>query len=155
LALGDRLYRESCAACHGLEAKGVANLGNQLAGADFVSSKSDAELLDVIVKGRDLNDPENTTGLVMPRVAADPILVTRTCWPSSPLCARSLSARIPIKESPFVSTPITAIAHNASAAALYGVYLAGLRSTYGREYTAPVVHPAAVGGRRRKAQHSG
>lgn len=66
IARGGQLFRESCAACHGIDARGVQNLGNQLAGSDFVNSKTDAELLAVVRKGRDLTDPENTTGLVMP-----------------------------------------------------------------------------------------
>ena len=74
LARGDQLFRESCAACHGIDARGVANLGNQLAGSDFVNGKTDAELLAVIRKGRDLTDPENTTGLVMPPSGGRPDL---------------------------------------------------------------------------------
>jgi disulfide bond formation protein DsbB/mono/diheme cytochrome c family protein len=66
LERGGQLYREACAACHGIDAKGVANLGNQLAGSEFVAGKTDAELLAMIREGRDLNHPENTTGLVMP-----------------------------------------------------------------------------------------
>ena len=74
IARGGQLFRESCAACHGIDARGVANLGNQLAGSDFVNGKTDAELLAVIRKGRDLNDPENTTGLVMPPSGGRPDL---------------------------------------------------------------------------------
>jgi mono/diheme cytochrome c family protein len=68
------LYRESCAACHGIDAQGVANLGNQLAGSDYLNSKTDAELLAMIREGRDLNHPENTTGLVMPPSGGRPDL---------------------------------------------------------------------------------
>jgi disulfide bond formation protein DsbB len=74
LARGDQLYRESCAACHGIDAKGVANLGNQLAGSDYVNGKTDAELLAAIREGRDLTHPENTTGLVMPPSGGRPDL---------------------------------------------------------------------------------
>jgi disulfide bond formation protein DsbB len=74
LALGAQLYRDSCAACHGLNAEGVANLGNQLRGADYVNGKSDAELLAIIREGRDLTHPENTTGLVMPPSGGRPDL---------------------------------------------------------------------------------
>jgi disulfide bond formation protein DsbB len=66
LERGVQLYRESCAACHGINAEGVVNLGNQLAGSDYLNSKTDAELLAMIREGRELNHPENTTGLVMP-----------------------------------------------------------------------------------------
>jgi disulfide bond formation protein DsbB/mono/diheme cytochrome c family protein len=74
VARGGQLYRESCVACHGIDAKGVVNLGNQLAGSDFVNGKTDAELLAVVRKGRDLSDPENTTGLVMPPSGGRPDL---------------------------------------------------------------------------------
>jgi disulfide bond formation protein DsbB/mono/diheme cytochrome c family protein len=72
--LGGQLYRESCAACHGIDANGVVNLGNQLAGSDFVNDKTDAELLALIREGRDLSHPENTTGLVMPPSGGRPDL---------------------------------------------------------------------------------
>ncbi len=71
---GGQLFRESCAACHGIDAKGVANLGNQLAGSDFVNGKTDAELLAVVRAGRDLTSPDNTTGLVMPPSGGRPDL---------------------------------------------------------------------------------
>jgi disulfide bond formation protein DsbB len=71
---GEQLYLESCAACHGIDALGVVNLGNQLAGSDYLNSKTDAELLAMIREGRDLNHPENTTGLVMPPSGGRPDL---------------------------------------------------------------------------------
>ena len=74
VARGGQLFRESCAACHGIDAKGVVNLGNQLAGSDFVNGKTDAELLEVVRKGRDLSDPANTTHLVMPPSGGRPDL---------------------------------------------------------------------------------
>jgi disulfide bond formation protein DsbB len=73
-ARGGQLYLESCAACHGIDAKGVVNLGNQLAGSDYVNSKTDAELLAMIRAGRELNHPDNTTGLVMPPSGGRPDL---------------------------------------------------------------------------------
>jgi disulfide bond formation protein DsbB/cytochrome c5 len=66
LASGDKLYREACAACHGLDAKGVTNLGKPLVGSEFLASNSDKQVLAVIKEGRDLSSPLNTTGLVMP-----------------------------------------------------------------------------------------
>jgi mono/diheme cytochrome c family protein len=74
LARGDRLYRESCVACHGVDAKGVANLGNPLVGTPFMAATGDLELLAAIRKGRDLSDPANTTGLVMPPSGGRPDL---------------------------------------------------------------------------------
>lgn len=74
LQRGDQLFRESCAACHGLDGKGVTNLGNPLVGSDFVAGKTDQELLTQIRNGRDLTDPANTTGLVMPPSGGRPDL---------------------------------------------------------------------------------
>lgn len=71
---GHLLFREACAACHGQNAEGVANLGNTLAPSEFVASLNDAELLDFIRAGRDLNNPDNSTGLVMPPSGGRPDL---------------------------------------------------------------------------------
>lgn len=74
LEQGGKLYREACAACHGIDAKGVADLGNPLAGSAYVTGKTDAELLAMIRAGRDKSSPENTTGLVMPPSGGRPDL---------------------------------------------------------------------------------
>lgn len=71
---GELLFREACAACHGQNAEGVANLGNTLAPNEFVASLNDAELLTFIRTGRDLNSPDNTSGLVMPPSGGRPDL---------------------------------------------------------------------------------
>ena len=63
---GKLLFYETCSTCHGLDLRGVANLGNPLVGTEFINGKTDQELFDMIRKGRDLSDPANTTGLVMP-----------------------------------------------------------------------------------------
>ncbi len=74
LVHGEQLYLQSCAACHGADGLGVANLGNQLRGSDFFASNTDEQLLAVIRQGRELNDPANTTGLVMPPSGGRPDL---------------------------------------------------------------------------------
>lgn len=74
LERGQRIFLETCAACHGVDGSGVVNLGNQLAGSEFFASHSDQEILAVIREGRDLGDPENTTGLVMPPSGGRPNL---------------------------------------------------------------------------------
>jgi disulfide bond formation protein DsbB len=63
---GQTLYRQACAACHGMNAEGVPNLGNTLAGSEFISTRTDQELLAFIRAGRMLEDPANQSGLVMP-----------------------------------------------------------------------------------------
>lgn len=74
LSRGEQLYLQSCAACHGLDGLGVANLGNQLRGSEFFTANTDAQLLAVIRQGRELTDPANTSGLVMPPSGGRPDL---------------------------------------------------------------------------------
>ncbi len=74
IAHGEQIYLQSCAACHGLDGMGVANLGNQLRGSDFFASNTDEQLLAMIRAGRELNDPANTSGLVMPPSGGRPDL---------------------------------------------------------------------------------
>lgn len=63
---GARLYSEACAVCHGAAGEGVTNLGNALAGSEFIRTRTDEELLLLIRQGRAADDPDNLTGLVMP-----------------------------------------------------------------------------------------
>jgi disulfide bond formation protein DsbB len=55
------LYATACAGCHG-----PASAGMQLIRADFLDSRSDLELLDMVRAGRAVNDPENFSGNAMP-----------------------------------------------------------------------------------------
>jgi len=71
---GEQLYLQACAACHGVDGQGVANLGNRLRGSDFLAGATDAEVLAVTRQGRELNDPANTSGLVMPPSGGRPDL---------------------------------------------------------------------------------
>ena len=63
---GADLYQQTCAACHGPDAKGQPNLGKDLTTSQFVQSQSDQALLAFIKQGRMPNDPGNTTGVPMP-----------------------------------------------------------------------------------------
>jgi len=74
VARGEQLYLQACAACHGVDARGVVNLGNTLVDSEFVAGVTDAELLTMIRAGRDLADPANMTGLVMPPSGGRPDL---------------------------------------------------------------------------------
>lgn len=66
LASGASNYARSCAVCHGSDAQGVANLGKPLRNSAFVQNQSDEALFELVVKGRTLADPLNTTGALMP-----------------------------------------------------------------------------------------
>lgn len=74
VAAGHALFVQACAACHGQDAEGVTNLGNNLQASDFVRGLNDTELLQFIRTGRDLNSAENTSGLVMPPSGGRPDL---------------------------------------------------------------------------------
>lgn len=66
LVVGEIVYRNHCALCHGKTADGVAHLGKPLRNSEFVQSRSDDALFGVIARGRMPGDPENTTGTAMP-----------------------------------------------------------------------------------------
>jgi disulfide bond formation protein DsbB len=71
---GKQIYAQLCIACHGPEAKGVQGLGKDLTTSTFIAEKTDAELVEFIVKGRDPGDPLNTTGVAMPPKGGNPAL---------------------------------------------------------------------------------
>ncbi len=63
-----------CAACHSPKATGIKGLGKPLIGSVFFNSHTDAELLSFLQKGRPVNDPLNTTGVMMPARGGRPSL---------------------------------------------------------------------------------
>lgn len=71
---GQRVYAQTCSACHGPEGKGLPNLGKSLVDSEWIRSRTDAEVSDLIVNGRDLKDPENTTKSAMPPKGGNPTL---------------------------------------------------------------------------------
>jgi len=66
LVIGEMVYRNHCALCHGKTADGVAHLGKPLRNSEYVQKHTDDELFAVIAQGRLPGDPENTTGAAMP-----------------------------------------------------------------------------------------
>lgn len=73
IAAGEQLYI-TCAGCHGFDAHGVPNLGKELVGTEFMRTHTDDELLQFIITGRPLWDPDNTTGMDMPSRGGNPAL---------------------------------------------------------------------------------
>ena len=73
---GEKVYQGTCVACHGPDAKGVENLGKSLhpSYSDFVSTRTDEELVEYIKVGRLPDDPLNTTGVAMPAKGGNPAL---------------------------------------------------------------------------------
>jgi len=62
---GEAVYQEACIACHGRDGEGIEGFGRPLAQSEYIASKTDEEIFDVIVEGRSANDPENTSGVAM------------------------------------------------------------------------------------------
>jgi disulfide bond formation protein DsbB len=69
---GETSFQTTCAACHGFNAMGIPGLGKPLIGSKFVNGLTDDQLLAFLQKGRDLTDPLNTTGVVMPPRGGNP-----------------------------------------------------------------------------------
>ena len=71
---GKTTFMMVCAACHSPKATGIQGLGKPLIGSAFFNSHTDAELLAFLQKGRPVNDPLNTTGVMMPARGGRPTL---------------------------------------------------------------------------------
>jgi len=71
---GKILFDQTCSACHGIDAKGLPNLGKDLTTSNFVKNESGKELLAFIKKGRPVDDPLNTTHVAMPPLGGNPSL---------------------------------------------------------------------------------
>jgi mono/diheme cytochrome c family protein len=65
-AQGEVLFQDTCALCHGTDAKGIPDLGKDLTTSAFAQDLSDEELVSFISTGRPTDDPLNTTGEEMP-----------------------------------------------------------------------------------------
>lgn len=63
---GQKVFRTVCIACHGANAQGIKGLGKPLVGSEFFNSRTDEQMLKFLHTGRPVNDPLNTTGVVMP-----------------------------------------------------------------------------------------
>jgi mono/diheme cytochrome c family protein len=74
VSAGETVYQGLCAACHGFNARGIQGLGKTLIDSEFVNSLSDDELHAFMLVGRAVNDPLNTTGMVMPAKGGNPSL---------------------------------------------------------------------------------
>ncbi len=71
---GKTLFGQTCAACHGMDAKGLPKLGKDLTTSTFISGKTDDDLLKFVEQGRQPSDPLNTTGVAMPPKGGNPAL---------------------------------------------------------------------------------
>ena len=71
---GEPLFKGTCSACHGPDAKGLPNLGKDLTTSEFLISQTDDEILAFIKVGRPISDPLNTQGVDMPPKGGNPAL---------------------------------------------------------------------------------
>lgn len=69
---GSNLFQATCAACHGFNALGISGLGKTLVGSEFVNGLNDDDLLAFLNVGRQVFDPLNTTGVMMPPKGGNP-----------------------------------------------------------------------------------
>ena len=72
--VGHDLFISACSACHGPSGEGMEGLGKPLSTSEFVSAKTDDELIKFIKMGRPIWDAENTTGVDMPPKGGNPAL---------------------------------------------------------------------------------
>ena len=66
ITFGEVTFANACALCHGPDAEGMPKLGKPLRNSAFVQDQTDENLLALLIRGRALTDPLNTTGSVMP-----------------------------------------------------------------------------------------
>lgn len=72
--VGHDLFVASCSSCHGASGQGMEGLGKPLTTSEFVSSKTDDELIAFIKSGRPIWDSANTTGVDMPPKGGNPAI---------------------------------------------------------------------------------
>lgn len=71
---GEELFRSTCAACHGQDARGLPGLGKNLTTSQFVDEQSLDDFVEFLKVGREAGHPENTTGIAMPPRGGNPAL---------------------------------------------------------------------------------
>ncbi len=64
-ARGHEVFATTCIACHGADARGLANLGKDLT-SGFASQADDTSLVAMIMRGRQPGEPGHTAALPMP-----------------------------------------------------------------------------------------
>ncbi len=79
---GEAVYMSICVACHGPNAEGMPNLGKSMHpdDSDFITSKTDEELVEFIKVGRTPDDPLNTTGVGMPAKGGSPAITEQQLY---------------------------------------------------------------------------
>ncbi len=68
------LWSATCRSCHGVAGEGVEGQGKDIRTSQFILDRDDTELMDFIKVGRRIDDPLNTTGILMPPKGGNPLL---------------------------------------------------------------------------------
>ncbi|MCL1598315.1 MAG: cytochrome c [Actinomycetia bacterium] len=71
---GARTYTQVCSSCHGADLQGVDDLGTRLSPSDFIADQNESSLALYIRTGREADDPDNVTGVLMPPSGGAPWL---------------------------------------------------------------------------------
>ena len=74
IARGEKLFRQTCSTCHGMNGEGINRLGKALVGNEFVALNSDGALVEFLIEGRAATHPDNTQGVDMPPRGGNPNL---------------------------------------------------------------------------------
>ncbi len=74
IVLGQQLYQEACAACHGAHGEGISGLGTSLTASPLVQQQTESDLLTYIRHGLAAADPNNGSGIAMPASGGRPDL---------------------------------------------------------------------------------
>lgn len=74
VAEGHKLFKGTCATCHGPNGEGMPKLGKNLNDNPFTKGLSDVELVEFLKKGRSAGDPLNERGVDMPPRGGNPLL---------------------------------------------------------------------------------
>ncbi len=131
VSAGENVYQSVCSACHGFNAKGIPGLGKPLIDSPFVDGLSDDGLLAFVQQGRQVTDPLNTTGVMMPPRGGNPGLtdddlrhviayIRSLNVPSSEVAAAPTATPSPSGPTPtpyvFVPLPLSSSGDSATAA---------------------------------------
>ncbi len=73
---GRDIFRNVCGVCHAPNGFGIAGLGKDLVHSDFLADASDHDLVAFIERGREVNDPLNSTRIAMPPKGGNSALTT-------------------------------------------------------------------------------
>ena len=74
LQAGQSLWNSTCTLCHGMQGKGVPNMGPAIHNSDYVNNNTDDALVAFIQKGRLADDPNSVMNLEMPPNGGNPML---------------------------------------------------------------------------------